>query len=129
MVKKKTLAAETAKKFQEAKIAIMNSTDEEYEATVAVVWRGLTQEEKDLLVDTLDAEVGPWRPLNLLSAKHSEVVRAADLGGYIPEYLAPNCRSGTGLRSEVERLRLQRFLQTWDAFGGQVHNHRQGYKR
>ena len=84
----------------------------EYEATVAVVWRGLGPEEKDLLARTLDDEIGPWRLLTVTALTEKAEPANEDRGGYIPEYLSPNSRHEKGLRYEVERLRLRKFLQT-----------------
>ena len=84
----------------------------EYEATVAVVWRGLAQEEKDLLARTLDDEIGPWRLLTATDAVAKVEAEVGDQGGCIPGYLAPNSQHEKGLRYEVERLRLRKFLRT-----------------
>lgn len=127
---KKELGGETAGKLQWAmdSLAAVES-DAEYNAIVQVVWRGLTLAERLLLADTLDDETGPWRVLSDLSEVQKAVESTETQGGYIPEYLSKSSRNGTGLRYEVERLRLQRFLQSVDFADAQDRNRQQGYKK
>ena len=118
------------KKFADTlRKAVRECAEDEYDAIVDSVWRGLTPEERDLLASKLDAEIGQWQPLTPRFGWEREVAAAGIQGGCIPACHVPNSPHGKEFRSVVERHRLQEFLRSVVSGDAPTRNRQGEYKK